>query len=86
VGKYRNVWGDSQVLVRNGDLVMIGPALPDPTLAIAKLVPVAEHTFLIETKDGFSAKGELVVFEMGDAGEVQRVKVGENYTYPQAEW
>jgi len=86
VGKYRNAWGDSQVLVLNGELVMIGPCLPDPTLAVDKLVPVAEHTFRIDTKDGYSANGELVVFEMDDGGQVQRVKMGQNYTYPQTEW
>lgn len=86
VGKYRSVWGDTQVLILNGGLVTFAPFLPDPTLAVSKLVPVAEHTFRIETKDGFSAKGELVVFEMDDEGTVQRVKMGENYTYPQAEW
>lgn len=86
VGKYRNAWGDMQVLVLDGELVMIGPSLPDPTLAVNKLVPVAEHAFRIETKDGFSAKGELVTFEMDDEGQVWRVKVGENYTRPQAEW
>ena len=53
---------------------------------MTKLVPVAEHTFCVETKDGFSSKGELVVFELDDAGQVLRVKLGENYTYPLAEW
>jgi hypothetical protein len=85
-GKYRNAWGDSQVLVLNGELVMIGPTLPDPTLTVDKLVPVAEHTFRIETKNGFGSCGELVIFEMDDAGKVNHVKIGENYTYPQAEW
>ena len=86
VGRYRNAWGDSQVIILNGELMMIDPSQPDPTLATLKLVPVAEHTFRIETKDGFSSNGELVVFEMDDEGQVQRVKMGQNYTYPQAEW
>ena len=55
-----------------------------PALSIG--IVVAEHTFRIEAKDGFSANGELVVFEMDGAGRVQRVKMGENYTYPLAEW
>jgi D-alanyl-D-alanine carboxypeptidase len=86
VGRYRNAWGDSQVLTLNGELVAIDPSQPDPTLATVKLVPVAEHTFRIETKEGFSSNGELVVFEMDDEGQVQRMKMGQNYIYPQAEW
>ncbi len=85
-GKYRNAWGDSQVLVLNGELVMIGPTLPDPTLTVDRLVPLAEHTFRIETKNGFGSNGELVIFEMDDAGNVNQVKIGQNYTYPQTEW
>jgi hypothetical protein len=31
---------------------------------------------------GEDASGDLVVFEMGPDGKVQRVKVGENYIFP----
>jgi CubicO group peptidase (beta-lactamase class C family) len=86
VGRYRNYWSDAQVLVLNGELVLIGPTLPDPTEALVKLIPVAEHTFRAETEEGFANDGELVVFEMDDAGNVRRMKYGENYAYPVAEW
>jgi len=86
VGKYRNAWGDVQILILNGALRMIAPLQPDPTLTLATLIPVAEHTFRLDTPDGFSAPGALVVFELDDAGQVQRVKVGETFLYPQAEW
>jgi CubicO group peptidase (beta-lactamase class C family) len=86
VGKYRDAWEDSQVLIVGGELVMIDPTLPDPIPSLSKLVPVAEHTFRIETKDGFGAHGELLIFEMDNEGRVQRVKAGENFTYPQAAW
>jgi len=86
VGKYRNGWGDLQVLILNGELVAIDPSLPDPTYAVTKLIPVAEHTFRIENKDGYSSNGELAVFELDDEGKVKRVKIGYNYTYPVAEW
>jgi D-alanyl-D-alanine carboxypeptidase len=86
VGRYREFWGDAQVLVLDGDLVLINPTLPDPTEAMAKLVPVAEHVFRTETKEGFGANGELVVFEVDGEGKVARVKTGENYIYPVAEW
>ncbi|MBI4642066.1 MAG: beta-lactamase family protein [Candidatus Tectomicrobia bacterium] len=85
VGKYR-AWGDSQVFILNGELVMIDPSLPDPMTMLNKLIPVAEHTFRIETKNNSGSNGELVIFEMDSEGKVQQVKVGENYIYPQAEW
>jgi CubicO group peptidase (beta-lactamase class C family) len=86
VGKYRNAWGDSQILILNGQLVSIDPSQSDPSAAVTKLIPVAEHTFRMETGNGFGNQGELVVFELDDAGEVQRVKTGENYTYPVVGW
>jgi CubicO group peptidase (beta-lactamase class C family) len=86
LGRYRNAWGDTQVLIAGGRLTLIGPFLPDPMLAPATLHPVAEHVFRLETKDGFGAHGEPVVFELDDGGRVARVRIGENYTFPVAEW
>jgi CubicO group peptidase (beta-lactamase class C family) len=86
VGKFRSAWGDWQTLILNGELVAIDPSQPDPTWAVTKLVPIAEHTFRIENRDGFSSHGELVIFELDDAGNVQRVKVGQNYVEPVEEW
>ena len=40
----------------------------------------------MSSADGYSSRGELVVFEMNDEGRVVRVKLGENYTFPVAEW
>lgn len=50
VGKYRCAWSDAQVLVLDGDLVLIDPMSPDPPELKDKLIPIAEHTFLIETE------------------------------------
>jgi CubicO group peptidase (beta-lactamase class C family) len=86
VGRYRNGWGDAQVLVVDGRLTMLGVNLPDPMLAPATLVPEREHTFRIDTKDGYGSHGELVVFELDATGTVARVKVGENYTLPVDAW
>lgn len=85
VGKYREFWEDIQVLVLEGESEMIDPSLADPTEAMARLLPVAEHTFRMETEDGFSSKGELIIFEVDEERKVQRVKIGENYAYPQEE-
>jgi CubicO group peptidase (beta-lactamase class C family) len=86
VGRYRNPWGDLQVLVLGGELVAIGPNLPDPTLAPARLVPAGEHTFRLESKDGFASVGEPVAFELDGTGRVARVRIGENYTFPVDAW
>jgi CubicO group peptidase (beta-lactamase class C family) len=86
LGRYRNAWGDAEVLVLNGRLTWIGPNLPDPTVAPATLVPVGEHTFRVETKDGMALPGERVVFEMDGNGRVARVKLGANYVMPIADW
>jgi CubicO group peptidase (beta-lactamase class C family) len=79
VGRYRNVWGDLQVLVRGGELIVIGPAGPDPLLIYSTPKPVGERTFRVETKDGYGIPGELAAFELDAAGRVTRVRMGENY-------
>ncbi len=86
VGRYRDAWSDSQVLARGGKLVIIDPAADDPLATIAILTPVAEHVFRYESSDGYSSTGELAVFEVDDAGKVQRLKLDENYTYPVPSW
>jgi CubicO group peptidase (beta-lactamase class C family) len=86
LGRYRSPGVDTQVLIVEGRLTLISPALAEPMLAPATLHPVAEHVFRLETKDGFGAHGEPVVFELDDAGRVARLKIGENYTFPIAEW
>ena len=82
MGKYRAFWADYAVLVMNGKLVLIDPTEQDPTASMLTLTPVAEHTFRIDG-EGFGELGELVVFELGANGEVVRIKLGENYVYPQ---
>ena len=86
VGRYRDAWSDSQVLVHGGKLVIIDPAADDPLDTVATLTPVAEHVFRYESGDGYSSSGELAVFEVDDAGKVQRLKLDENYTYPVPHW
>ena len=86
LGRYRNAWGDAQVLVMGGRLMIIWPNLPDPMWAPATLVPLGEHTFRLETKDGYSSHGERVVFELDGAGKVSRLTVGYNHMLPLTEW
>jgi hypothetical protein len=86
VGRYRSPGADTQVLVLDGGLALIDPSVPNPTLGITRLRPVAEHTFRMEATDGYANNGELVVFELDATGRVCRVKVGANYTEPIADW
>jgi CubicO group peptidase (beta-lactamase class C family) len=79
-GKYRSAWGDSQVLIVSGELVLIDPTLPDPMDAMSKLVPVRDGVFRLENKRGGAAIGEPVMFETDAAGNVTRMQVGANYS------
>ena len=86
VGRYRDAWFDTQVMIRNGELVMLDPTADEPLATLATLTPVAEHVFRYESADGSGPVGELAVFELDTAGKVLRLKYGENYTYPVATW
>lgn len=86
VGRYRNAWGDSQVLIYNSELVIIFPAEPDPLAGMVKLKPVADHTFRMETKERFGSQGELAHFAFNETGTVTSLQLGQLYTYPVTEW
>jgi D-alanyl-D-alanine carboxypeptidase len=85
-GKYRNSWGDVQILVVEGRLAMLDPSLPDPMPNVVWLQPAGAHTFRMESRNGFGSHGELLVFELDGSGRVQRVKLGENYLSPVERW
>jgi len=85
VGKYRNVWGDCQVLILNGRLCLIEPTSEDPATSLCRLKPEGEHVFRIEGDAGYAEIGETAVFELDKKGKVIRLKVGENYTWPVAD-
>ncbi|HEY7650734.1 MAG TPA: hypothetical protein VID04_17190 [Methylomirabilota bacterium] len=42
--------------MRDGGLIVIGPAGPDPLMIYSTLKPVGEHTFRVETKDGMGSR------------------------------
>jgi D-alanyl-D-alanine carboxypeptidase len=82
VGKYRNPWGDTQVLMLNHELVVINPAADNPKDSMLKLIPEGKHTFRITAEKKHSGSiGELVVFQLGSDGKVIRMWAGQNYTY-----
>lgn len=86
LGKYRNTWGDCQILIHEGKLIAINPSLPDPMAALITLTPVSEHTFRMGAKNGFGTHGELMTFELDDAGDVKAIKSGNIYLFPVEEW
>jgi hypothetical protein len=55
-------------------------------LTVTWLLPVSDHVFRSETKNGFGSHGERVVFELSGDGRVERLKVGDNYLAPVADW
>ena len=85
-GKYRSIWGDTQILRYKDKLAAIGPNLPDPTTGMTTLTPVSEHTFRIETEENFGADGELAIFEMDENGKVVRLVMGNSYSQVIEQW
>jgi D-alanyl-D-alanine carboxypeptidase len=78
-GRYRNAWGDAQVLIVDGRLALVDPSLPEPMPTVVWLDPAGEHTFRADTRNGYGSHGEPVVFELDGAGRVRRIKMGENF-------
>ena len=80
LGTYRRRSGDTAVLRQENDLVILSPLSEDPNGSKGVLKPTdTPHVFRLES-DGFGAHGELVRFEVSDAGEVTRIFVGVNYS------
>ena len=79
LGVYADPWGwEYRVTILNDALVMYEHNYPpedDPEDALTRLEPVAEHTFRM-------SDGELVVFELGADGKVERVRRRYDYIYP----
>lgn len=82
VGRYRNPWSDTQVLVMDGKLVAIAPTEVDPVGTRVTLVPKGQHTFRTQSEGAFVEDGDTVVFEIGADGRVARMKWGENFKQP----
>ena len=81
VGTYRDPWGDYEVLMLKGELVMIDPTVDDPKESLLKLIPAGKNTFKVVAETfNYAEIGEFVVFEPGPDGNAARMKVGENYT------
>ena len=88
MGRYRDRWVDLQVLVHQGNLIIIDPTSPDPLADAAKLEPLPNkpHTFRMKSDSGFAGPEELAVFELDEAGKVIRLKNCENYVERVEQW
>jgi CubicO group peptidase (beta-lactamase class C family) len=86
LGRYRNAWGDSQVLLGASGLRVVAPINADPSEGMDTLTPVGPHTFRIESSNGYGAPGELAIFELGPDSHAASLKVGEHRRYRVAEW
>ena len=79
VGTYSDPWGwEYKVFFRDQGLVMYGldyPPSDDPTRSLTRLEPVGPHTFRM-------GDGELVIFEMGEGGQVVRVQRRADFLEP----
>ena len=84
-GKFRSRWGDAEVLVYNGELIMIAPQLPDPMAEYTTLKHVEGDMFQM-IAPGYGSHNEYAVFEFDETGKITRLKTGENYTEPVDEW
>jgi CubicO group peptidase (beta-lactamase class C family) len=84
-GKFRNRWGDAEVLLYKGELIMITPQLPDPMAEYTTLKHVEGDRFQMKAP-GYGSHNEYAVYEFDEDGKIKRLKTGENYTYPIDEW
>jgi CubicO group peptidase (beta-lactamase class C family) len=84
-GKFRSRWGDTEVLVYNGELIMIAPQLPDPLEEYTTLKHVEGDKFQM-ISPGYGSHNEYAVFEFDEKGKIKQLKTGENYTEPVDDW
>jgi CubicO group peptidase (beta-lactamase class C family) len=84
-GKFRSRWGDAEVLLYNGELIMITPQLPDPMAEYTTLKHIEGNRFQM-ISPGYGSHNEYAVFEFDETGKITRLKTGENYTTPVEKW
>jgi D-alanyl-D-alanine carboxypeptidase len=80
VGKYRSPWEDTQILVLNGELVALSMTSADPSAGRVRLIRTGKHTFRTESDGAFVEDGDIVVFEVGDDGQVKRLRWNDDYS------
>jgi CubicO group peptidase (beta-lactamase class C family) len=77
VGTYTWRHSDEQVMLLNGELVLIVPNAENPWESRITLTPVGENTFRMK---GGSSSGELCKFDVDASGRVTRMTTGGYYS------
>lgn len=85
-GRFRNAWADVQVIRQGERLVLVDPTEENPAGSAYVLEPAGPGVFRMVGDDGSGAVGELARFELDPQGRVERLKIGENYTWPVDDW
>jgi len=81
-GTYSWKHAEVQVMVLNGELVLINPEAENPWETRTLLKPIQEkaHTFrMVSPTPGYSASGELLWFEVAPDGRVTRMSTANSY-------
>ncbi len=81
-GRYCNFWGESDVRILDGNLVLVDPEADEPLNGMIRLIPDGKDRFRVPVPDrlSYDSIGEAVTFENGPDGEVVRMKYGANYS------
>jgi len=81
-GRYRNLWGESDVRILDGNLVIVDPEADEPLDGMIRLIPEGKDRFRVPVPDrlSYDSVGEPVTFESGRDGSVVRMKYGANYS------
>ncbi len=82
IGRYRDLWGESDVRILDGNLVIVDPEADEPLDGMIRLIPDGKDRFRVPVPDrlSYDSVGEPVTFESGPDGTVVRMKHGANYS------
>jgi hypothetical protein len=84
--RFRDAWGDLEIIWLNGALTMIDPTQPHPQVGMATFQPVSERTFRIDSKGNFGSDGELAKFSVDEKEKNVALRIGNLITFPVDEW
>lgn len=77
-GRYRNIWGDTDITAVNGSLIMYNSGPASPTLDYYQMQQRDDGNFILVSGNSIGQLGERVRFEFDDQGDVKRAIVGAN--------
>ncbi len=85
-GRYRSHWGDREVLILRGRLVLISPSELDPLGTRAFLDPRPDGSFRTRSEAPFGEDGDIVRFERAPDGRVTHMRTGQNRSARMETW